>query len=435
MVPRDPWLYPEEQKAIITRLYEFGLIKVDNNRRLPLKSGGLTDIYINLRDARSNPEALKYLASVFTIPIQRLGVDRFVEVPDAVSCFAGPLSIATGVPYLTIRKKAKEGRVSDARFIGNPVTGERVCIIDDVITDGASKVAPHKQCVLRGLDNRAVVVLVDRQNGWQKTFADNKMSVPLWAGMTLHDVRRHLIQELDVMERCKKEDENENKIIVALDGQSWGSVFPVLDKLRTTGCILKVNDLVFNEGIRNLLPHLSVYGRVMVDLKLHDIPNTVLNTCNKHLRQHSPWAVTVHTSGGGEMIKAAKRGLTSSCTTQVLAVTVLTSVDPETCEEVYHCQPMEQVLNLAKVAAKAGADGFVCSPLEVKALRELYPNMTIVTPGVRSDNKDADDQKRVATPREAIDAGADYVVMGRQILGASDPVAEVERVLYGEIGV
>ena len=191
-----------------------------------------------------------------------------------------------------------------------------------------------------------------------------------------------------------------------------------------------MNDLVFNEGIKNLLPNLSVYGRVMVDLKCHDIPNTVANTC-RHLREHSPWAVTVHGSGGKKMIQAAKSELCSL--TKVLVITVLTSIDDETGEEIYHCMPFEQVLTLAEIAHNAGADGLVCSPLEVKELRNRYPDMILVTPGVRSADAEVGDQARVSTPKVAIDNGANYVVMGRQILGAPDPVAEVNRVWYHEL--
>ena len=202
IVPKSPWLYSEVQEEVVERFLDWGLIKFSNARDLPLKSGGRTDVYITLRDARNTPKALKYISDLFAAPLRYLGIDRFVEVPASVSCFAGPLSIATGIPYLTIREKEKEGRVSDAKVIGQSNVGERVCIIDDVITDGESKIIPHKQCIQLGLDNRALVVLVDRQQGWQQNFAKQNIDVPVWAGMTLHDVRRHLIQTFGVMQRC-----------------------------------------------------------------------------------------------------------------------------------------------------------------------------------------------------------------------------------------
>ena len=120
-------------------------------------------------------------------------------------------------------------------------------------------------------------------------------------------------------------------------------------------------------------------------------------------------------------------------TTKVLAVTVPTSFDEKTCEEVYTCLPKEQVLKLAAIAYRAGVHGFVCSPLEVKELKKLYPDKIFVTPGVRSPGADHGDQQRVDTPKGAMDEGANKIVMGRQILDAPDPVAEAKRVLKDEL--
>jgi orotidine-5'-phosphate decarboxylase len=432
-VPKTSWLFPEEQSDVVEHLLEWGLIKFDNERGLPLKSGGKTDVYINLRDARNTPEAIDFVANLFVLPVQHLGVRRFVEVPDSVSCFAGPLSIKTQVPYLTIREQEKGGRVANAKVIGHPVSGESVCIMDDVITNGASKIVPHNECMQLGLNNKALVVLVDRQQGWVKHLASAGINMPVWAGMTLHDVRRHLITTLGVMQRCSAEAEKKNPIIVALDGKNWDEIQPVVDRLRTSGCILKVNDLLFAEGIDHLLPNLSVYGRVMVDLKCHDIPNTVANTC-KRLRPHAPWAVTVHGSGNKEMIGAAVKALEGT-PTKVLVVTVLTSLDETACNEVYSRRPLEQVEVLADIADEAGAHGFVCSTEEVGELRRMWSNKTFVTPGIRSAGADAGDQKRIDTPKSAIDNGSNYLVMGRQIFGAEDPVAEVKRIIEDELEV
>jgi orotidine-5'-phosphate decarboxylase len=432
-VPTSPWLYPEEKAAIVRKLYEYGLLKFDNERNLPLKSGGTTDVYINLRDARNTPEAITFLAELFAIPLRRLGISRFVEVPDSVSCFAGPLAVLTGLPYLTIREQGKEGRVADAKVIGNSQKGEKVAMVDDVITDGGSKIIPHQKCLELGLLDIALIVLVDRQQGWRRHLREAGIDLPVWAGMTLHDVRRHLIQTLGVMQRCKPEVEQANPIIVALDGKEWGDILPLIDRLRTMGCILKVNDLLFGQGIERLLPDLSVYGRVMADLKCHDIPQTVENTCRR-LHQYPPWAVTVHASGGAEMVKAARRGL-AGCHTRILAVTVLTSIDPQTCKEIYVRQPLSEVKKLARIAMGSGADGLVCSPEEVAALRSVYAGCILVTPGIRSVGQDAGDQKRIATPKVARDNGANHLVMGRQILEADDPVAEVQRVLSDELNI
>lgn len=430
-VPTRPWIDPAEQPELVKFLYEHRLLKIDDRRRLRLKSGGFTDIYINIRDARNNWKALYGLAEIYSRPLVHLGVRQFLEVPDSISCIAGPLSIGMHLPYLTVRKEEKTGHTGGAKIIGNPLTGQPVAIIDDVITTSESKLAAIKFAREHGLDLRAIIVLVDRQGGWN---AGNGMvnGVPLWAGLTLHDVRKHLIQSLEVMERCDPDVAEKNPIILALDGKSWGEILPIIEQTRTRGNILKVNDLLFEEGF-HLIDELGVYGRVMADLKIHDIKNTAGNALER-LAKYNPWAVTVHASGGKEMMQAAVKAL-QRCNTKVLAVTVLTSIDPETCEEIYTRQPLEQVLKLAEIAKAAGVHGFVCSPEEVKELKRLYPDMTFVTPGVRSKNADRGDQKRVLTPREAADNGATHIVMGRQVMGAADPVAEIDRVLREELSI
>ena len=131
---------------------------------------------------------------------------------------------------------------------------------------------------------------------------DNGVNIDVWSGMTLHHVRRFLIEN-GLMERCDLIVEKKNPLIVALDGNSWETILPFLDQIRTTGCILKVNDLLLWEGIKSLIPYLQVYGRGMADLKGHDISNTLENI-SRHLLPNPPWAVTVHGSGSEEMIKA-----------------------------------------------------------------------------------------------------------------------------------
>jgi len=432
MVGKEHWLCGFEQSALCEELLRFGLVKFSNQRDLPLKKGGTTDIYLNLRDARSNPDAMRFLAKIFSSPLRALHhVKRFIEVPEAVSCIAGVISVETNIPIITIRDQEKEGRFTKGKMIGAYKHGERVVIIDDVITDGASKITPYRVARENGLKVSALLVLVDREQGWEKTFREHDVNTMVWSGMTLHRLRRHLIEN-SIMLRCDSKVEKKNPLIIALDGMPWSYVLPIVDELRTTGTILKVNDLLFKEGFE-LIRELSVYGRVMADLKLHDIPNTVANTCIA-LAQYNPWAVTIHSSGSKEMMEAAVNALRTS-DTKVLAVTVLTSFDEKTCEGVYGRKPWDQVKTLAQIAHEAGVHGLVCSPEEVEGLRKIYPNMLLVTPGVRSENIAHGDQARVATPKVATERGANYLVMGRQILRSPNPVAEVHRVLREELRV
>lgn len=225
-------------------------------------------------------------------------------------------------------------------------------------------------------------------------------------------------------------DVRENPLIVALDNMPCEKLFQLADQLRPTKCILKVEDVLFNEGIANFLPTLSTYGRVMADMKLHGIPSTVEHTC-RHLHICPPWAVTAHTSGGTEMLKAARKALPAE--TKLLAVTVLTSLSTEDCQEVFVRLPEHQAGRLADMAWKAGANGFVCSAREAKFLRITHPQAEIVVTGVRSPGVDTNDQKRVETPAQALENRADKVVMGRQFTNNPDPLKEIYRVLRDEL--
>ncbi|OGZ94966.1 MAG: hypothetical protein A2847_02210 [Candidatus Sungbacteria bacterium RIFCSPHIGHO2_01_FULL_50_25] len=194
-IPLLPWLDSAKQREVVRMLVHYGLLRFSKAHDLVLKSGRTTDIYINLRDARNNPEAIKRIAGLFIHPLMHLGIQRFVEIPDSVSCFAGLLATETGLPYITVRKEAKPGRVSKPRVIGEAKSGEEVAILDDVVTDGASKIEPYRECVRAGLRVKALVVLVDREEGWREKFAAEGIDLHVWAGMTLCEVRRILAEE------------------------------------------------------------------------------------------------------------------------------------------------------------------------------------------------------------------------------------------------
>jgi orotidine-5'-phosphate decarboxylase len=163
---------------------------------------------------------------------------------------------------------------------------------------------------------------------------------------------------------------------------------------------------------------------IFLDLKLHDIPNTVAGGVRAVLPLR-PRMLTVHASGGPAMIRAAHQAASSaeSDRPMILAVTVLTSLDQTDLAAVgVAATPAEQVLRLARIAVEAGADGLVCSPLEVAMLRQaLGPAVKLVVPGIRPEGAASGDQARTMTPSRAIAAGADWIVVGRPITGARDP--------------
>ncbi|MDY6848004.1 MAG: orotidine-5'-phosphate decarboxylase [Thermodesulfobacteriota bacterium] len=177
-------------------------------------------------------------------------------------------------------------------------------------------------------------------------------------------------------------------------------------------------------------------GDVFLDLKYHDIPNTVAMACLEADRL-GVGMFNVHAFGGSEMMKTAAEAVRNRCTAEkrpmplMLAVTILTSSTEETLREIGIEHSVEEMVpRLARLAQKAGFGGVVASPREIKLIREACgSDFAIVTPGVRPATASADDQKRVTTPADAIAAGADYLVVGRPIAKADDPVAAAEAIV------
>ena len=165
---------------------------------------------------------------------------------------------------------------------------------------------------------------------------------------------------------------------------------------------------------------------IFLDLKLHDIPNTVAKAIMA-LRPFEPAILTVHAAGGRAMMEDAKAA--ASAGTKVVAVTVLTSLDDEDLRSIgVGGQPQAQVERLAALAREAGLDGIVCSGQEVGTVRKAWPTGFFVVPGIRPADTATADQKRVMTPRAALDAGASILVIGRPVTGAEDPVAALRAI-------
>ncbi len=182
------------------------------------------------------------------------------------------------------------------------------------------------------------------------------------------------------------------------------------------------------EGIRKIQ---AMGAPLFLDLKLHDIPNTVAGAVSS-LLPLAPQFVTLHASGGPAMMKAAAEAArkAGSSRPRLLGVTVLTSLDAEDLRQLgFGASPPEQALRLARLARDAGLDGVVCAPTEIALLRnELGPDFTLMVPGIRPASAAANDQKRVMTPKEAVEAGASYLVIGRPITQKLDPAAAAEAI-------
>lgn len=223
------------------------------------------------------------------------------------------------------------------------------------------------------------------------------------------------------------------RIIVALDFSDVERTRAFVERVDPRSCRLKVGKELFTAAGPALVEDLVGRGfGVFLDLKYHDIPNTVAAACRAAANM-GVWMINVHASGGSRMMSAAREALAQFASPPLLiAVTVLTSLDDAELQEIgYQGDAAANVMRLARLAAKSGLDGVVCSAREVSMLRQSLPgDFCLVTPGIRPQGTSADDQRRVMTPREAIAAGSDYLVIGRPVTGADDP----QRVLR-EIGV
>lgn len=227
------------------------------------------------------------------------------------------------------------------------------------------------------------------------------------------------------------------KLIVALDVPSAAAGAQLAEKLRGHAGLFKVGLENFVAEGPTLARFLAATGvPVFLDLKFHDIPNTVRGAA-REAAALGVRMLNVHASGGRQMMEAALEGAHGGAAAAgnpsplVLGVTVLTSLSPAALAETgMSGTPEESVVRLAELARAAGLDGVVASPAEITALRRaLGPDFVIVTPGIRPAAADAADQVRVATPEAAVRAGADYLVVGRPITAAPDPVAAADEIV------
>lgn len=220
-----------------------------------------------------------------------------------------------------------------------------------------------------------------------------------------------------------------NKIIVALDVRGKEDALALVRELVGEISFFKIGlQLYTTAGPEIVRSVLAEGAKVFLDLKLHDIPNTVARAVES-ASELNVEMLTIHLSGGEEMVRAAVAARNNNLS--ILGVTVLTSTDENTLHQIgVQSSVNEQVGRLAKIGAAAGVNGFVASPHEIATLRtEFGEKIKIVTPGVRPRGSEVGDQKRVMTPREALDAGADYLVIGRPITANPDPRAAVARIL------
>lgn len=226
----------------------------------------------------------------------------------------------------------------------------------------------------------------------------------------------------------------DSKIVVALDYADAKSAIALVDRLDPSLCKLKVGKELFTAAGPQLVEQLVARQYdVFLDLKFHDIPNTVAKACQAAANL-GVWMVNVHASGGQPMMQAAREGLDKAFGDQaplLIAVTVLTSMDTPTLHSLGIQRTLpEQVLALATLTQQSGLDGVVCSAQEASMLRKaLGPDFCLVTPGIRPKDSSKDDQTRIVTPADAIALGASYLVIGRPITQADDPIVALNTII------
>jgi orotidine-5'-phosphate decarboxylase len=227
------------------------------------------------------------------------------------------------------------------------------------------------------------------------------------------------------------------QLLVALDVDDTAAAIRLADALGDIADGFKIGSRLFTtDGPRAIDALVTRSARVFLDLKFHDIPTTVAGAVGAAVKR-GVWMLTVHAAGGTEMMRAAVDAARETAARVgvpcplVVGVTVLTSLTRTSLAELgVDLSPVEQVVSLARLAARAGLAGVVASPLEIRSVRDTCgPDFVVVTPGIRVGPRGiGDDQARTMEPREASEAGADYLVVGRPITAASDPIAAAGRI-------
>lgn len=224
---------------------------------------------------------------------------------------------------------------------------------------------------------------------------------------------------------------NQSKIIIALDYPTTGQALEMVSRLNPTQCRIKVGKELFTLGGPKFVESIQKLGfEIFLDLKFHDIPNTVAAAC-RVAADLGVWMVNVHALGGRRMMEAASEAIVhSENQVNLIAVTILTShSDSELHEIGLSGSAEDNVLRLAQLAKESGLDGVVCSAKEASMLKErISKDFVLVTPGIRPSWSVKGDQSRVMTPREAISAGADYLVIGRPITEAENPYDALNKI-------
>lgn len=242
---------------------------------------------------------------------------------------------------------------------------------------------------------------------------------------------------IDRIKKIKRKIDIADRLIISIDVSSKQELVFLCHKINNMVSTLKLGlELIYNCGPDIIRVAKSFGYRVMLDAKLHDIPNTASKAASA-ITGFGVDKITIHTSGGTEMLKAARKSVLAEAEKMkilpplLFGVTILTSLDDDDLARIgYAGDYKDSVLNLAKVAADSGIDGLICSPREVRSIRESFgSDLLIATPGIRLEDDSNDDQKRVSTPYSSIESGSDYVIVGRSVTSKDNSDEVIEKIL------
>jgi len=223
---------------------------------------------------------------------------------------------------------------------------------------------------------------------------------------------------------------NEKKIIVALDSNNLTESLNLVDEIKDETFAFKIGyEFFFNFGLDGYKSIQNKQVKIFLDLKLHDIPNTVKKGIEA-IANLKPYFTTIHITGGDDMQKQA---VFAKKDTKILGVSILTSIDDNQAKKYYNNREIKNLVkNFVEYAILNKLDGVVCSPQEIEHIKKISSNkLEIITPGIRPENYNkSDDQKRIMTPKEAINLGANYLVIGRPITQSTNPLGQIRSINY-----